>query len=165
MSWGGFGSLNLSNVEAEQGRKTLKPGSYTCKITGAEVRETRDKTGHGLLVSFEEVNGAGSTQEFININNRNPDATRIGLQRLKALLIACGHPNPDRPGDVKTLVNRVVGVHVEQGPDFVDKNGQTRPGGGKPRSSGAYYKPENVPASQSSGQSNRAAYLDDDIPF
>jgi hypothetical protein len=165
-SWSGFGSLNLSGVEAENGRSTLKPGSYACKIVSAEVKQTKDKTGHGLLVTFEEEHGAGRVEDFINLNNRNAQAVEIGHRRLKGLLISCGHPNPDKPGDVASLLGRRVGVHVEEGEPWF-KDGKQMPGGGKPRKSGAYYK---VDAGGISGRANEGpkisdADLDDDIPF
>jgi|GEM_PF-1850990 len=170
MSWNGFGGLNLSGVEAENGRSTLKPGSYTCKIVEAEVKATKDKTGHGLVVVLEAESGEGKVDDFINLHNRNADAERIGKSRLKSLLVNSGHPNPDHPGDVKSLIGRRVGVHVEQGPDWTDKNGQTRPGGGQPRRSGAYYKVEAQTgyASNPSAGSTSGGYnddLNDDIPF
>jgi len=163
-SWSGFGSLNLSGVEAENGRSTLKPGSYACKIVSAEVKQTKDKTGHGLLVTFEEEHGAGRVEDFINLNNRNAQAVEIGHRRLKGLLIACNHPNPDRPGDVATLIGRRVGVHVEEGEPWM-KDGKQMPGGGKPRKSGAYYKVDAGGALTGGQVGGHRDDLDDDIPF
>jgi hypothetical protein len=172
MSWNGFNSLNLTGIEAESGRKTLKPGSYTLKITGAEVRETKDKTGHFVLVEFTDPVTGGQVEDVINVHNRNPQAVEIGMKRLKSLLIACGHPTPDRPGDIKSLIGRMVGVHVEQGAPWTDKNGQQKPGGGEPRRSGAYYKPEGGQTSGGdaffAGQQTGSfggTDLNDDIPF
>jgi hypothetical protein len=164
--WSGFGSLNLTNVEAENGRSTLKPGSYACKIVGAEVKQTKDKSGHGLLVTFEEERGAGRVEDFINLNNRNTQAVEIGMRRLKGLLIAANHPNPDRPGDVRSLVGLRVGVHVEEGEPWM-KDGKQMPGGGKPRKSGAYYKVESGTNNGMSGMNGAPPKddLDDDIPF
>ena len=168
MSWSGFGGIDLSGVEAEQGRKTLTPGAHPCRISEAEIKTTKDGRGHGLKVVFEALDGSGSVDDFINLHNSNSEAERIGKQRLKAMLIAAHHPSPDRPGDVRTLLGRQVGVHVEKGEDWVDKDGNTRPGGGKPRRSGAYYALSAAPTSPA-GQSiiNGGGYddLDDEIPF
>jgi hypothetical protein len=165
MSWNGFNNLNLGGVEAESGRKTLEPGSYTCKITGAEIKDTKDGYGKGLVVTLKDVEGRGEVEDFINLHNRNPQAVEIGMKRLKALLVNCGHPNPDRPGDVKSIIGRTVGVHVEKGDDWKDKEGNLRPGGGKPRKSGAYFKPEGVSETTGSSDTSRQGYLDDDVPF
>lgn len=168
MSWNGFGGLDLTTVEAQTGRKTLTPGSHHCKIVSAEVRQTKDKTGHALAVEFQAVDGTGSVEDFINLNNRNDMAERIGKERLKALLIAAKHPNPNRPGDVKSLIGLEVGVHVEEGESWVNAEGKTVPGGGKPRKSGAYYKVgSEAPAGGGTNGGGYGGYgdLNDDIPF
>jgi hypothetical protein len=162
--WTGFGSLNLSGVEAEQGRKSLPPGSYTCKITRAEIKDTKDGRGKGLVVELTDVAGTGAVEDWINVYNKNEQTMEIGQKRLKALLVTAGHPNPDRPGDVKSLLGLHVGVHVEQGEDWKDKDGNTRKGGGKPRSSGAYFKPEGAPA-PSFAERAKGPLPQDAIPF
>lgn len=168
MSWSGFGGLDLSKVEAEQGRKTLTPGAHPCRISSAEIKATKDGRGHGLVVVFEALDGSGSVDDFINLHNANAEAERIGKQRLKALLIASKHPTPDRPGDVRTLLGRQVGVHVEKGDDWIDKDGNKRPGGGKPRRSGAYYELNTGTSAAQFGATNATTSydgIDDEIPF
>lgn len=165
MSWNGFGGLDLSGVDAEQGRKTLTPGAHPCKITGAEIKQTGNGDGHGLKVAFAALDGSGETSDFINLNNRNAKAVEIGQRRLKALLIAAKHPNPDRPGDVKTMIGLRVGVHVEQDADWTDKDGVVRPGGGKPRRSGAYYELDGAQAGSPPSPGGDYDDLNDSIPF
>lgn len=174
--WNGFGGLDLNDIEADSGRLTLKPGMYACKITGAEVKDTRDRRGKTLELNFLDTSGNGEIKDWINLKNSNADAERIGLQKLKALLIAAHHPNPNRPGDVKTLVGLTVGVRVEQGEDWVDTStGQTKPGGGKVRRNGAYFDPSSgefvlgpspeaarKPAAKTGG---RQSFMGDEIPF
>lgn len=138
-NWTGFGGLDLSGVEAERSSNTLRPGNYICKITEAEVKDTKDKRGKGLEVTFVDKDSGGDIKDWINLKNNNAEAERIGLQKLKALLISAGHPNPDRPGDVRSIVGLMVGVRVDQGEDWTDNNGRVRPGGGKVRRSGAYF--------------------------
>lgn len=162
--WSGFGSLNLSGVEAEQGRRSLPPGSYVCRISKTEIKDTKDGRGKGLVVELSDVDGRGAVEDWINIYNRNEQTQEIGLKRLKSLLVSSGHPSPDRPGDVKSLVGLTVGVHVEQGDDWTDRDGNKRKGGGKPRSSGAYYKPEGAPA-PTFAERSKGSLPRDEIPF
>jgi hypothetical protein len=159
-----FGSLNLAGVDPEQGRKSLPPGSYTCRITKSEIRDTKDGRGKGLVVELTDSNGTGAVEDWINVYNKNEQAMEIGQKRLKALLVSAGHPNPDRPGDVKSMLGLHVGVHVEQGEDWTDKEGNKRKGGGKPRSSGAYFKPEGAPAPNYAERA-KGPLPRDEIPF
>lgn len=171
MTWSGFNDINLAGVEAENGRSTLKPGAHTCRITEAEIKDTKGG-GHAVRVVFEEVSGAGKVHDFINVHNKNDQAEEIGKRRLKALLENSNHPNPNRPGDIKSLVGLTVGVHVEQGDDWVDDKGETRRGGGEPRRNGAYFK---LPATTGGDSTydygttsvggRKSDPLDDDIPF
>ena len=155
---------------------TMLPGNYICKIITAEMKDTNDKRGKGLVVEFKDEGGAGQVDTFINLVNPNEEAQRIGRGTLKALLIAAGHPNPDRPGDVNSLKWLRVGVRVEQGPDWTDKNGNVRPGGGKVRRSGAYFDPSSnevlgpspMAARRAPAQTrttSSTANFNDDIPF
>jgi hypothetical protein len=166
MSWEGFNRLDLSTVEAEKGRTTLPPGDYICKTRNAEVRKTATG-GWALAIELHEVTGKGTVTDFINLSNKNADAERIGKQRLKALLECGGHRNPSNPGDVTSMNGLTVGVHVEQGEDFV-KDGKTYKGGGKPRRSGAYFKPGGVVETDAGDAPFSAAKteeLNDDIPW
>lgn len=181
-NWDGFGSLDLTEVEAEKGRASMLPGNYICRLTSAELKDTNDKKGKGLIVAFKDENGGGSCETFINLVNRNEEAERIGRGQLKALLIAGGHPNPDKPGDINSLKGLRVGVRIEQGDDWTDKNGNVRPGGGKVRRSGAFFSPDSnevlgphpiqsrpqarVATGSRTGQMQGGAnYLNDEIPF
>lgn len=183
-NWNGFGSLDLTDVEAEKGRATMLPGNYICRVTNAEVKDTKDRRGKGVVVEFKDEGGGGTCDTFLNIVNPNEEAQRIGRGQLKALLIAGGHPNPDRPGDINSLKGLRVGVRIEQGDPWTDKNGNTRPGGGRVRRSGAFFDPASNevlgphPVQQQraqgnpyggggrSGQTSGGAYsLNDEIPF
>lgn len=177
--WNGFGELDLSDVEAESGRRSMRPGSYICKITAAEIRKTKDGKGRGLVVEFAEIGGGGTADDWINVANPNKEAERIGRQKLKALLISCGHPNPNKPSDVASIVGRTVGVRIEPGEDWTDKEGRVRPGGGKVRRSGAYFPPndnfeqlgpspsvqDRSPQTAGTRRSQTGAPFNDDIPF
>lgn len=170
--WNGFGGLDLSDVEAEKAR--LRPGAYICKITAAEVKATKDNKGRQVVVSFVSESGDGEIQDWINVANASADAERIGRQKLKSLLIACGHPNPDKPGDVESIKGRRIGVRVEPGEDYRDAvTNELKPGGAKVRRSGAYFLPDDAtqvlgPSAakpRSAPPSQSRSVFDDAIPF
>lgn len=166
-NWNGFGGLDLSGVEAESGRKTLAPGSYTCVMREAKVEAAKGGTGQYLYVELHDVNGGGAVIDRITLANKNADAVRIGLQRLKALLESARHPNPNKPGDVKSLNGLKVGVHVEEGEPWQDtKTGEMRKGGGRPRKYGAYFTPEGADTATAAVKGGTDAYgFDTTIPF
>lgn len=127
-----FANLDLSNIQ-EAGPRTLRPGVHLCKITEAKVEPTRGG-GTRVAVKFEGVKEAGYVYDFINIHlpGKSPRAEEIGRERLKSLLVAAGHPNPNRPGDIRSLLGLQVMVNVEQGEDYKDpRTGEVRRGGGQ----------------------------------
>lgn len=176
--WNGFGGLDLSGVDADTSKIILKPGSYACRIASAEVKDTRDKRGKVLELLYVDNDGAGEIKDWINLKNSNPEAERMGLEKLKGLLVAANHPNPNKPGDVRTLVGLDVGVRIERSEDWTDDKGMVRPGGGKVRRYGAYFdlRQPHEPLGQSVAvaekprtngtmASNTASIMSDDIPF
>ncbi|MGL4754926.1 MAG: hypothetical protein ACRCXB_21355 [Aeromonadaceae bacterium] len=164
--WQGFAALNLSNVEEEQGGRTLQVGDHICRITSAKLEKTASGKGMKLLVQFDGINGGGYVRDVINVFNPSAQATDIGRKRLKHLLIQAGHPNPDQPGDVATMVGLIVGVHVVKGEDWKDETGQTRSGGGEPRNFSPYFKAEGAVTSAPSKPSQASTpNWSDDIPF
>lgn len=121
-----FRSLNLEAVETSSGGGALQPGRYICKVQDVEIKATKSG-GKQLEVKFAEVNGAGTIRHWINLHTpSSPEATRIGLEQLKALLVHGNHPNPNHPGDIATLRGLVVGVAVRE--DTYVKNGEERTG-------------------------------------
>lgn len=127
-----FANLDLSNVQ-EAGPRTLRPGIHQCKIVEAKVEPTRGG-GTRVAVKFEGTHEPGFVYDFINIHlpGKNPRAEEIGRERLKSLLVAAGHPNPNRPGDIRSLLGLQLMVNVEQGEDYRDqRTGEVRRGGGQ----------------------------------
>jgi hypothetical protein len=161
----GFNNLNLSGVEAEKGRSSLKPGSYICITKNSTVEDTNDKKGKKLVVELHAENGAGKVVDFINIYNRSEKAQEFGLKRLKALLVAGGHPNPDHPGDVASINGLRVGVHVDEGEPWTDEKGVVRKGGGQPRQWGAYFAPNDLENLVGTGAGAAPTSATDNRPF
>jgi len=177
MSWS-FDKLDLGNVETDGGRATLRPGNHEVKISSAEIKTTKAGNGKYIEVKLEADNGQ-YVLDRINVHNPNQKATEIGLARLKSLLTFGGHPSPDQPGDIKSLVGLKVGVRVEQGESWRDSEGNVRPGGGQPRNNGAYFALDgkvelgeteptpqmSVEKSSSGTPTVKTGGLDDAIPF
>lgn len=158
-----FRDLDLSGAGFDTGGNTLKPGKHTVEITDAELKKT--STG-GFAVRVKMENDQGYVQDFINVKNKSEQAQEIGRRRLHTLLHEAGHPNPDKPGDIKSIVGLSVGVIVEQGEDWTDDKGEKRSGGGKPARGKCYYAVEGGGQPQKEGQMQGASdSLDDSIPF
>ena len=159
-----FSELNLTQVATQSG-SVIKPGAYQCEVTKAELNKTRTG-GHQVVVTLSDVKGSGTIRHFINVHNPNSQkATEIGQSELKTLLVHGGHPTPDAPGDIKSLVGLKPGVRVIE--DTYMKDGESRTGS----SVRGYISPAEVGDTVSSGsntsQSSASAGgdLDDNIPF
>jgi len=175
-SWN-FGDLDLSDSEVDSGEQRLQPGRYICEVVHAELKSVKtDARAKRLEVGFVDVSGLGSIRESINIHlPKSEEATQIGKKQLITLLTHGGHPTPERPGDIKSLVGLTVGVNVSID-KYQDKKGEMRDGaaidswhpyfnpegatnlGPKPKANGA--ASSSVPPTEAVQQS---AF--DDIPF
>nr|MDT0250061.1 hypothetical protein [Endozoicomonas sp.] len=129
MEFNGFDSLDLSNVEA--GSNHLKAGQYRCQVTAASVEPNKARNGMFVKVEMKCLDGHGIAIDRFNVKNQNPKAVEIGLQKLKKFLIESGHSNPDKPGEIASLIGLKVGVNLKQGSDFVTDTGQTLEGRGE----------------------------------
>ena len=168
-----FLDLDLTHVDASGGRKTLRRGQYICKVAEARVVQNKEKNGCHVYLKLEDEMGTGYVEDRFNImHTSSPKTEEIGLQQLKAFLIAARHPNPDRPGDISSLRPLRVGVWVEDGESWVDGNGQEKKGGGQPRQFDAYFPvdantvvkgPMGSPAQQQPSQSSHG--FDDSAYF
>lgn len=157
-----FKDLNLSGVEASSAGATLKPGRHACKIVEASIKDTR-QNGKMLELKFASVKEEGAIRGWINLHVPSSEqATRIGREQLKAVLVHGGHPNPDKPGDISSLKGLVVGVLV--GADtYQDKDGNQREGS---KVKGFFAPSEvGVVATTKAKSDDPMADLDDDIPF
>lgn len=107
-----FSNLSLSGIEAAAGSSVLPPGKYVVKVAEAKVEDTKAGTGKVLKVRLSSK--AGVIMDNLNLANPSAEATRIGLEQLKALLVNGGHPDPDNIGQhgVQSIVGLTVGVIV-----------------------------------------------------
>lgn len=116
-----FSNLNLSNVTAAAGAIVLPVGRHVCKVAEATIEDTKNKDGKYIKLRFREVNDKGVITGNVNVFNKSEEATRIGLEQLKGLLVAGKHPDPDNIGShgvssIKGLtVGVVVGTEMYQG--------------------------------------------------
>ena len=128
MSWKGFGELDLSDVKGESGSARLREGSYRVKCTDAEIvapgkEGSKDRA---VLVTLVCQDGHGDIKVNFNVFHNNEQAQDIGLRQFKGFLEVSGHPNPDRPGDVKSLIGLSCAVIVGMGKPWTDKDGKQR---------------------------------------
>jgi hypothetical protein len=177
MSWKGFGELDLSDVKGESGSARLREGSYRVKCTEAEV-VAPGKDGskdRAVLVSLVCLDGHGDIKVNFNVFHNNEQAQDIGLRQLKGFLEVAGHPSPDRPGDVKSLVGLSCTVIVGMGKPWTDKEGKQRQNT-EVKKFGPKDAPVSGPSTTPSAGVNKGNFqappgggsrrdLDDEIPF
>lgn len=121
-------NLDLTGASVNTGKTVLPTGLYNSVIAAAEVKET-SKNGHGLVVTFKVEDGdhAGKQfDDFLNINNTNPDTVKWALNSLKTILTKGGHPNPNHLADTNELLGLRMKVSVEEYADSYVKDGVTK---------------------------------------
>ena len=107
------GCFDPSTVTPMDDFTPIPPGKYTCQIGGAEIKQTKAKTGHGLTFLLTVLDGSHKGRkvfDFINIDNPNPVAQEIARRVLAALVLAAGL---QRLGPVAELNGKVVVAHVK----------------------------------------------------
>ncbi|PWC63976.1 hypothetical protein TSH7_09865 [Azospirillum sp. TSH7] len=163
MSDWSFRNLDLSGVDMASGATVLKPGRWVCKATEVELDMNSGKTGRILKVKLVEVNGQGVITAKLNVQHQNADAQRIGLGELKALLTHGGHPNPEKPGDIKSVKGLVTGVTVtHDSSTYVDNKGKTRERGSQVS---GYFDPAEAGYVRGAGSAGGGSGDGADIPF
>ena len=95
--------------------------------------------GKFVYVRFENDDGQ-YVEERMNIVNKSEKAVEIGKRKLKEMLVCANHPNPDKPGDIKTLIGLKLGVRIQIGESWSDDNGDVRPGGGELRPNAPFFR-------------------------
>ena len=157
--WESFGALDLSNVEGATGGR-LQPGTYEVEAKKAEIETFNGSDGSvgnkRLVVEFHDVSGAGDIRENFNIHFPSSEkAENIGKSNLKSFLTAAGHPDPDRPKDIRTINGLQVSVIVGMGKPYTNKNGETR----------QYSEIKKFVPANGSAAADTAEELNDEIPF
>lgn len=140
--YNGFGSIDLSDVsESGEQRKTIPAGNHIVKVVSAAMKDT-SKGGKMLEVKFENDEGQYVLERLNLVHKTSQQAVDIGKRKLKELLVCGGHPTPDKPGSVESLVGLRLGARIVSGQDWRDKEGNVRPGGGELRSTAPFFKPD-----------------------
>lgn len=157
-TWNGFGSLDLSKVEQQEGRGTnrLAVGNYTVKCTSAVMETFGAKENKRVVADFLDEAGSGDIRFNFNLHHSNPETVDIGMRQLKTFLIAGNHPTPDSPDDVASLVGLTCDIYVGMGKPWTDTNNQTRQ-----QTEIKSFKP----LSGATSNSEPSKKLDDEIPF
>ena len=139
-----FSTLDLSQNKVELGRSTLKPGRYACVIKEAKIVVSPKGATMLRVVFLEEESGLTASTNFTMALKRTDDNARkaidIARNKLKTLLTLSGHPSPNNPGDVASLIGHRVGVVVEAGEDWIDDKGVKRKGGGHVAQNNAFFE-------------------------
>lgn len=107
--------LDLSNVQSESESKTqfIEEGVYQAKVVETDVKETKSKSGHVLIIYSEVIEGENKGKRFqdtINIHNQNEDAQRIGLARLRKYVDIFGLP--PKLSDSNELHGKTFSAHI-----------------------------------------------------
>tara|TARA_B100000745_G_scaffold300348_1_gene253925 strand:+ start:1248 stop:1757 length:510 start_codon:yes stop_codon:yes gene_type:complete len=165
-----FKELSLSEVDVSTAAPILMPGRYVVEVKDAELRGTKNG-GDAVQISMTDTKGGGSLRGWLNVNvPSSKPATRIGREQLKALLTFGGHPTPDNPNDIKSLIGLTVGISV--GKDTYQKDGVEREGSKlKGFFDPSELDPDILPKNQShtslsvETSAKNAQTLDDEIPF
>lgn len=114
----------------------VPPGNYTCQIAGAEIKETKSRTGHGLTFSLTVLDGPHAGRkvfDFINIANPSQVCQKMGRSVFAALSKACGivkQRNESFP--VAELNGKVVVAHVKVKDDRNNVRTYSAPGAAAP---------------------------------
>lgn len=121
-------ALNINwNDVAVNDFKPLPAGRYAAKITGSEIKKTKDMTGQYIKLEYTllGVKGIANRKVFnnFNIKNKNEEATKIGLGQFKKLLLLLKH-DPASFTDTTGLHGELVTIKltVRKSEEYGDQN-------------------------------------------
>jgi len=155
--WNGFGSLDLSTVDASAGSTRLQPGTYTVKCADAKIESVGTTKNKKLVADLVDEGGSGDIRMNFNILHTSDIAQDIGRRQLKSFLISSDHPNPDKPGDIATMKGLVCKIAVGMGKPWKGDDGVER--------QSSEVKKFMPLSDKSNGAVTTAEKLDDEIPF
>ena len=114
-------TLDLSSVESTSNFDPLPPGWFPFEVLSAEVG--RSKSSNNPMITVE-LSCLHPDHEGRRVWDYFVLSSDIGLSRLKALLQAGGHPNPDHPNDSDELLGLRVEckLAIQRDEQFGDKN-------------------------------------------
>ena len=158
--WNGFGGLDLTSVQTGGGNTRLQPGRYIVVCKDAKVEEIRNTKNRKLVCDFQAEDGSGEIRFNFNIHHTSEQAQDIGKRQLKSFLVAAGHSNPDKPGDVASLKALKCAVIVGMGKPWRDENNVER----QNTEIKSFLKIDGASASAGGGGKGFES-LEDDIPF
>lgn len=102
--------LNLSlkdvQVQTSSDYSLLPEGKYTVVVGKTEFKETKTG-GAAVVLGYKIIEGEHEgklIKDFVNIQNANPEASRIGLKRLKTVAFATGYES-ENIADSDDLLN------------------------------------------------------------
>jgi len=150
----GFNSLNLTNVSVE-GLQKLKAGIHRVVVNAAEYKVNSSNTGRVVVVKFEGLETVGTQQVSFNVQHESARCEEIGRQRFKTFLAAAGHPNPNKPGDIRSLNGLRLKLAVEQNGTYQGSDGNDYPSY-EPAKRGAFLPLERTAPIQS--QNNQGGF-------
>jgi hypothetical protein len=145
----GFNSLNLTNVETE-GAARLKTGVHDVVVGEAEFRANKAGTGSLVAVKLTSTETGACQLVSFNVQHQNPEAQKIGQKQLKTFLIAAAHPNPNNPGDIRSLNGLRLKLVVEENGTYRGSDGKDYPSF-EPAKRGAYLPLERTALVQTQG--------------
>lgn len=158
-NWTTFGDLDLSGVEESKSR--LQPGRYIVVCKEAKVEQVEGTQNRRVVALFEDEDGVGDIRMNFNVHHSNEQAQEIGLRQLKTFLVAAGHKNPDKPGDIASLRGLRCGIVVGLGKPWTDKDGKSRQNSEVKQ----FYNPNHDAPSAPVESNKRGKELNDAVPF
>lgn len=114
-------SLGIDLSQVSEGQ-TVPTGEYAAVVEKAELSDTRSG-GKMIKVQMKIIDGEQKGRMIFdqhNIENANPQAVQIGLSKLKGMMKAWGHKNPNRLESTEELLGLrgLVNVKVEEDPGY-----------------------------------------------
>lgn len=109
-------NFNADEHEPLNDFSPIPKGEYVAMLTDSDLNDTKDGTGKVLKVVFDVLEGEYKDRkvfEYLNLENKNPTAAKIGNSALADICRSVGVP---RPKDSAELHNKpmVIKVDIEE---------------------------------------------------